>query len=114
MYLRGDHSFMDRLDVHPSLNAIVHCNTLGIPMDIPKGTRFGTVTSTCSNTDLGLFPGRIATLGTTPDLTGPQIRKVDREEYIKAFLSRSREEVTANKSSSKGTNPPFDPNTCFS
>jgi hypothetical protein len=83
-------------------------------MDIPKGTRFGTVTSTCSNTDLGLFPGRIATLGTTPDLTGPQIRKVDREEYIKAFLSRSREEVTANKSSSKGTNPPFDPNTCFS
>jgi hypothetical protein len=66
MYLRGDHSFMDRLDVHPSLNAIVHCNresltygaiinTLGIPMDIPKGTRFVTVTSTCSDTDLGLF-----------------------------------------------------------
>jgi hypothetical protein len=39
---------------------------------------------------------------------------VDRKEYIKAFLSRSREEVTANKSSSKDTNPPFDPNTCFS
>jgi hypothetical protein len=123
MYLRGDHSFMDRLDVHPSLNAIVHCNregltygaiinTLGIPMDIPKGTRFGTVTSTCSKTDLGLFPGHIATLGTTSDLTGPQRRKVDRKEYIKAFLTRSREEVMANKSSSKGTNPPFDPNTC--
>jgi hypothetical protein len=64
MYLRGDHSFMDRLDVHPSLNAIINCNRdgqtygaiinkLGIPLDIPKGTRFGTVTSTCPDNELG-------------------------------------------------------------
>jgi hypothetical protein len=33
MYLRGDHSFMDRLDVHPSLNAIVHCNRSAISKD---------------------------------------------------------------------------------
>jgi hypothetical protein len=93
---------MDRLD---ALNAIVHCtregltygaiiNTLGVPIDVRKGTQFGTINSTCSNTDLGHFSGRIATLCTTLDLTGPQRRKADREGYIKAFLSRSPKEVT--------------------
>jgi hypothetical protein len=87
---------MDRLDVHPSLNAIVHCNregqtygaiinTLGIPMDISKGTRFGTITSTCSDTDLGLFPGRMATLGTTPDLNRPAKTKSGPREIYKSF-----------------------------
>jgi hypothetical protein len=114
---------MDRMDVHPSLNAIVNCNrdgqtygaiinTLGIPMDIPKGTRFGTVTSTCPDNELGQYPGRMATLGSTPDLTGPQRRKVDREEYIKAFVSRSREEASAKKTSPTGNTSQFDPRTC--
>jgi hypothetical protein len=123
MYLRGDQLFMDRLQVHPSLNPIVHSNregltygaiinTLCVPIDVPKGTRFGTITSTCSDTDLGHFPGRTATLSTTSNLTGPQRQKADTESYIKAFLSSTREEVTANQSSSKGTDCLFDPNTC--
>jgi hypothetical protein len=123
MYLRGDHLFMDRLDTHPSLNAIVRCdckgmtygailNTLGEPVEVPKGTRFGTITSTCKDEDLGSFPGRYASLGSTSDMTGPQQKKAERESYIKTFLSRSRDKVTATQSSSKGTDRSFDPNNC--
>jgi hypothetical protein len=55
MYLRGDHSFMYRLDVHPSLNAIVHCNR--------DGQTYGAIINTLGIGDLHAHALSLASLG---------------------------------------------------